>query len=412
MSIKQICVLIFLFFLSKSAFSLSKPLPGYIVRLNGDTVHCQIEYSDWRSSPNTIQVDMNSSTQEFGPQDIKAFGIDGFGNYISAMVNYHTNPISGFDLPDHFSDSTVSKPHFLKVLTRGYYSLYNLLLPERTYFFISVRDSAVSELVYRAKRINDSIVYDPSYIIEISRYFEKEGILYNNLNKVNSAKYYHTDLQELISILNEKYSGNKYNVKSVQRLELQAFIGGIRNSFSGDIIYDDNAAPAHFPATYTLGGGLNLLYTFKGHFNAIKVRLSVGYNGYSNHITTPDNAYTLTSANSIIQSNLYLMYLFNPLDKTNFYMKGGVGYNNSVNTDMNIYRNGTHPVIETNVSKNFISYMLSAGVSMGRSSFEFSFSPYTQLADPGNTTYGPPGKNFKLSTMAVYYYFSIFPWKK
>jgi hypothetical protein len=147
----------------------------------------------------------------------------------------------------------------------------------------------------------------------------------------------------------------------------------------------------------------------------IKVGFSIGYNGYngySNNVLTPDNSYTLTSTNSLIQSDLYLMYLFNPLSKTNFYMKGGVGINNSVNSDMNVYRNGTRPVIETNVSKNFISYMISAGVIMGRSTFEFSFSPYTQLADAGNTTYGPPDKNFKLSTMAVYYYFSLFPWKK
>src|SRR5206468_3773018 len=101
--------------------------------------------------------------------------------------------------------------------------------------------------------------------------------------------------------------------------------------------------------------------------------LSAGYNSYncerSEHNTgnffqsdnwhsTVDFNDTLTTKNSLIQTNFYVMYVVNPLSPVKCFLKAGISYNFSLNSDNSVdERNAGTSVSVTNgnppVQSNF-----------------------------------------------------------
>jgi hypothetical protein len=435
---RQFALSIILFLVSQFAYPNFKLLPGYYINLNGDSVHCNIEIGNWNINPGSIQVQVNNSVREFGPQEIKGFGVSGYGDYIAATVTFHTNPVSGEDLPKNYSDNTESKLCFIKVLRKNVYSLYLLAIPARDYLFISYPDKTFTELVYRAKRSNDSLSEDQSYRNQILALFANEGISQKYFTQISEISYSGMDIGPLIDILNQANTGVKI-IKKPGKLRFEVFAGILLNSF-----------PSTFDANYTLDNqfksqitptfGLNLLYPLPGKY--LKVGLSVGYNGYHCTINnsgsyqidrqyyhaTTEYTETITTSNSLLSSNLYVMYLINPLSSTRFYVKGGINYyfsfaynKNGVNLDWERTENGiengtipTHYIYGDNtqiitVKNYFITFKCAAGVNFGRGSLELSYVPPTQLATSGE--YVSPTDNktdFKLTTIGICYYFTLF----
>jgi len=437
---KCISFLPVLFFITLTAYSDGKLFPGYYINLNGDTVHCNIEFNDWNINPKTIQVQVNGSVKEFGAEDVKGFGVFGYGDYTAVKVSYHLNPISGNNLPENFSDSTDIKTWFLKVIEKGYYSLYSLTFSERAYFFMGYHDSSVSELIYRIREKNDSLVADEHYKKDLLSLFTKEGISSKYFNRINNASYTSSDLGSLVNILNENRTGVRNKKKTSSEFQVEVFIGGIRNSFP--TIFDGAYSEANqFKPEYSLAGGLNFLFAIPGYFKSFKIGLSVGYNGYNNKInqsgtrtdsvsanfySTTVYSETLTAKNSFLLTNLYVMYLINPLSKIKVYVKGGLNYNFSLNKDVDVnttytastsgIRNGnvpfqsnaagTHSLVT--IKDGFVSFIGSVGIMEGRSKLEFSYWPATNLAAPTGDPMDPSLNTFKYGSLGVFYYFSLF----
>ena len=161
MSLQKTTLSLVLFFVSQFAFSNNyKPQPGYYLNLKGDTVHCLIDFNSGSMNPATVLVEADGSQKEFSPLDVKGFGITGSSNWVSATVTYHTNPLSGTDLPKNFSDNTETKTYILKILntrvetgvmngTKPYEDHYGgseELVAVKNYFFHStVRWESISE---------------------------------------------------------------------------------------------------------------------------------------------------------------------------------------------------------------------------------------------------------------------------
>jgi hypothetical protein len=428
-----------LLFLSQFAYPNYKPRPGYYINLKGDTIHCNIEFNNWTISPGNVQVLENNNLKEFGPNDIRGFGVTENGDYLSSTVTYHTNPISGEDLPKNYSDNTETKSCFLKVLKKNVYSLYSLILPARRYLFISYPDKPIVELVYRAKRSNDSISEDDSYRNQMLALFANEGISQSYFEQISGLSYSASEVGAMIDILNEANTGVKTTKKS-GNLQIDVFAGILQNAFPTS--FDSHFTTANqFKSQISPTFGVNFMYPLPG--KKFKIGLALGYNGYhctinnsgsfqtvegpSRHSTSDYNE-TITTENSFLVSNLYLMYLVNPLGSTRFYLKGGINYNfsleyvrNAVNMQWsrteNGVQNGNMPfqnhygdageLIATN--NYFISFKCAAGVNFGRSFLEVSYSPPVQIgtasediALSGNQT------DFKLSTLGICLYFMLF----
>jgi hypothetical protein len=432
---------LFFIFFSLTSFSNARLFPGYYIDLKGDSIHCNIEFNDWNLNPKIIKVEVNGNRSEFTPADIRGFGVNGFDDYLSATVQYHTAPVSGKDVPTQFSDSVSKNTFFLKILNRGFYSLYDLVSTDRTYLFMQRSDSSISELVYRTRNVNDSLLADQQYKNVILSLFVQEGIGDNYFTRVSNTSYTASDVQSLFDIVNESHGGYRYHKKSNQEFQIQLYAGGIRNSFPTAVagIYNSTW---HFDPAYSFTGGVNFLYSIPGKFKAFKVGLSVGYSSYKGEVKGPGvgNFYasenwhstshfndTLTTKNSLMQTNFYLMYVVNPLSTVMGYVKAGVNYSFSLNTPNQIIEknSGTESVVTNgnpatessfqaaahsinDLKNSYLTPMFGVGMIVGRSTLEFAYYLPAELGGEPNGTLGTSEPSFKVSSMSLSYYFSVF----
>jgi hypothetical protein len=445
MTRKKIYISLSFLLIALAGFSNSKPFPGYYISQKGDTIRCNIDFNDWNINPKSIKVEANNKKTEFGPGDIRGFGVDGYDDYLSAIVQYHTAPVSGKDVPAEFSDSVSAKSFFLKILNRGFYSLYDLVTPERVYLYMQQHDGKIAELVYRTRISNDSLIADQHYKNVILSLFVQEGLGDKYFNRISNSAYSPSEIQSLVKILNEGHGGPSYQKKSSQEFQVQLYVGGIRNSFPTPVsgIY---YSVFQFDPSYSVTGGLNLLYSIPGQFKAFKVGLSAGYNGYQYNVgkAFKDSFYqsqyyhgteayndTMRMKNSMIQTNFYLMWLVNPLGNMNCYLKAGISYNFSLNTDVSInesnagttstVRNGLPPVPDSfqnsehsinALKKNYLAPLFGIGLIHGRHTLEFSYFFPADLGSEVNSTDGSFGPAFKISSMSLAYHFTVFSTKK
>jgi hypothetical protein len=437
---KQTSLSLFFLFIVLAGFSNARLFPGYYINLKGDSIHCNIEFNDWNLNPKTIRVEVNSKKMEFTANDIRGFGVDGYDNYLSATVQFHTAAISGKDVPAQFSDSVSTNTFFLKILNRGFYSLYDLVSTERVYLFMQHKDSSISELLYRTRTSNDTLFADPQYKNVMLSLFVQEGLADKYFNRVSNTSYTSSDIQSLFNILNESHGGYSYHKKSKQEFQIQLYIGGIRNSFPTPVT-GEYGIVQHFDPSTSATGGINLLYSIPGKFNAFKVGLSAGYNSYNSelkgHNTSSfyeSDAYhgtatfddTLTTKNSLIQTNFYLMYLINPLSSVKCYLKAGFSYNFSLNTDNSVdekysgtsvtVRNGNPPYEGSFqdagsiilLKKSYLSPLFGIGMIYGRSTVEFSYYLPADIGGEPIGIQGTPSQAFSISSMSLSYSFSVF----
>ena len=199
----------------------------------------------------------------------------------------------------------------------------------------------------------------------------------------------------------------------------------IRNSFPTPVT-GNYGEVHHFDPSSSVTGGINFLYSIPGKFNAFKVGLSAGYNSYNCELTGHNTSSfyesdnyngtstfndTLTTKNSLIQTNFYLMYLINPLSSVKCFLKAGISYSFSLNTDNSVNENysGTSETVTNgnppnestfqnsgsliHIKEKLLAPLFGVGMIYGRSTLEFS---YYLPADIGGQPIGIQGIRVRL----------------
>lgn len=422
------------FSIFQSRASSFKLFPGYYIEKAGDTIHCQVDFKDWNRNPATIEVEVNGARRTLSPGDVRGFGVAGYADYESALVTYHLDRIRGADLPDHYSDQLETKEWFLKVLVRGTYSLYELVLRERPYYFVSSPGGAVAELVYRAKIVNSMVQEDIGYQLLLRQLFEQEGIAEKYNGSIIHANYYAGDLIRLINKLNEHRTGKPTAMQAPKGhpLELSVFAGGVFNSFPAQ--FSSHYAGYHMDPAMTWTGGLDLRYYLPSHFRSFAFGISFGYESYKGSVTKTGSTYTYSSANYQTWSNyqeqvsmnqtqlatgIYALYVINPLSRTRMYVKAGVNDNFSIGGKGGVYstgkdstwgfRNGVVPINNMtyfsgvpliSFAAQYYRFNATFGMEFGRNKLEFSAYSGAALSEPGGT-------KFKVNTFGLNYFFTF-----
>lgn len=422
---------------TQKAYSNVPLFPGYYIDNKGDSVLCKIEYNDWFRNPKTIVVEVNNTRKTLGPADIKGFGVTGYGDYRSAAVNYHLGPISG-DLPGEFSDKTETDTCFLLVLVNGPYSLYELTLKERYYFFINEKDAPVKELVYRVRQSEMVISEDAQYRNLLAEYMAQEQLLKNDPYSVTRLSYTKSKLIAIVSRLNEAHSGVKTapadKLKSGEHLlQLDLFGGVVHNAFPTE--FAGYYAPAKFPSTFSAEAGVGLRLLIPGHFNAFSIGLAVGYTTFQCSISQSGNTranvqsstwydsvnYTqnLSVSNALLTTNLYFMYLVPGSGKVRYYGKLGVNtvfllkpngyaYSNwsgvytAFYSTTTPYPDGSHSGTYESIAFgiNAISGEIAIGAQAARHRVEFVYYSPAELGAPNQPS-------FQISRLGLYYFFTV-----
>ncbi|GGB25372.1 hypothetical protein [Puia dinghuensis] len=412
----------------------SRSLPGYYIEKNGDTIFCKIDFNDLIRNPTSVTVEVKDEKKTFGPGDIAGFGVTGYDDYRSMTVSYHPGPILGTDLPSQYSDKIETRSCFLRVLVKGPYALYELKTQERFFYFIGQPDNTVTELIYRAKLVDQVVEEDQQFKTLLANLFKQEGIAEANTNLVYSAGYYPHDIRNLVEKLNQHRTG-KITLKPKAKLLVQAdiFAGGIDQTFPTEF-KGQYTANNRFAATFNPIGGINFCLVLPGHFQSFAIGLSIGYYSFSSSIDKSGSAEEYQSANyhftstynehmsfarSQIQTNLYAMYIFNKFGKVRPYVKVGVYENFSMSNNNDItyaytssstgIRNGVIPISWSGQgagavlsTKDFyVALNIAAGLMIRRQKFEL-------VADyPQPDISADVSRPFRIASFGFCYYYTL-----
>jgi hypothetical protein len=423
---------------SQKAYSNDHLSPGYYIDNKGDSVLCKIEYNDWNKNPGTIVVEMNNTRKTLGPTDIRGFGVTGYADYRSATVSYHPGPLQGSDLPEEFSDKIETKDYFLLVLVKGPYSLYELALAERFYFFISEQSSPPTELIYRVKQSEMAISEDEQYKNLLAQYVIQEHLGDQESYSIKRLTYSPTKLIAVVDRLNEAHSGEKTAPTQKAKtgagvIQLDIFGGGVLNSFPTG--FSTYFATAKFPSAFSPAGGLALRIVFPGHFNAFSLGLEVGYSTFKSSTTISgitqvdvesSTWYTqanyrenLSVSNSLLMTKVFFMYLLPGSGKIRYYGKLGLNAEYLLKSSGNVYSNwsanytdyhstyppysggsnsGTYEALS--LGNGSLSADIALGGQAGRHRIEVAYNSPMNLGGIGQPT-------FKMSSFGLFYFFTI-----
>lgn len=437
---KAVPILLCLFLtFSQKTFSNTNYIPGYYIANTGDTVICEIEYKDWYHNPERILVQEKGAQKSFGPNDIRGFGATGYPDYQSANISYHPGPIQGNDLPKEFSDKVDTQVCFLRVLVNGPYSLFELSLAERSYLFASQPGTSPKELVYRVKQVDMEVVPDEQYKNVLADFCLKEGIGDQESGTIRKLTYSRIGLTSLVNRLNEARTGHKTIViakpgERTRILQVDIFGAALFQTYPSGFFTKFGSAT--LPSSFSPAGGISLHFVFPAHFNAFSLGIGAGYSTFQSRTTNSggkragvlsnswyDSAYykeTVSVSNAQLMTKIYVMYLFKPSGKLQFYAKAAADLDFLLKPQGNLYTEWSADYIayhSTNppypdgsysaktplitFAKSAFGAEIAAGCQLGRSKLEVIYKLPVELADDTQPT-------FKLNTLGLYYYYTVF----
>ena len=406
--------------------------PGYYINQQGDTVKCNIELRDWSKNPTSVEAVGSNGSVELKPEETKGFGVYGVADYTSAQVTYHSEMITGTNFTDRFSDKMETSWCFLRLLSKGNVNLYELKTNARTVFFISDHGSALSELVYRVAMKDNQLAEDHQYQQTLLALFIKEGMGTKYEDDIARTGYKESSLLSLMKLLNG--SSNKVLYKKSGGIEPIVFAGGIAYIFPTHFAAAFSSEN-HFPTSVSPMIGLGMFYNLSPFSGKVKIGLSAAYSSYKvsedrsgvNGWFSSQNFYDTTTykqhtfgSNAFVSLNLFATYVLNPEAKLKYFLKGGMWYSFSVQSNSSVYTDYKttdvatawgHPPTTSEgsgekgifaVPKSFGDILVGGGVIFGRSQVgvDYGLPSFTGR-------FNGTGTKFKIGTLSVAYGYSF-----
>lgn len=203
--------------------------PGFIVKANGDTTRGFVEPIETKKINNKVSFALTGIAQpaSYTTADLKAFGYDNENTFEKVVYN---NPF----------DSSYNE-RFVKVLIRGYYTLYTfwnndikyfiVKTPENIYHFLSDIDMASSGFVHQQGNYKNELLFLSISCNELKP--EIDGLEYTD----NTIIKYVSKLNKCVS---PATSSNVVYKKEKSKLNVYAYAGGMvlgkGHEFTGKIL--------------------------------------------------------------------------------------------------------------------------------------------------------------------------------
>lgn len=333
--------------------------PGYIVKLNGDTIKGFIDYRDWKQNPQVITFKLAAVAQRYSYVTIKGFGVDQFENY-----QIYTGPITKGavnlgDLSSGIDSSFATETVFLRSIFQGKnIALYSYTDQIKTRFFISEKNGVPIELkryVYldpkRSKRITEDNLFRQQLLELAIKYQPDNGKLADQIEKL---VYRGHDIEDAVLTIDGSTNVLKKSTRSGGGMAL--FAGLSANYFNTTAAGNDDLLAGSAPSKSILPGvnfGIDmyfnknagkLIFRTEIGLSANKVRLANATNQTENNIDYLRD-YKLSFNQLTVTLTPQLIY--NVFDKANVkaYLSGGVQINltnyNSFDGHLTEYLNNT-----------------------------------------------------------------------
>lgn len=249
-------------FAFNQTFAQTNFVPGYIIKLNGDTVRGQLDDRNWNINPAKISFKTDTE-QQYTVNEIAGFGSDGdiYKRFSVSMTLYKKNITDQLvnEKPIFVNDTTV----FLRLLVKSDWDLYQLTDAKDIPHFYMVQQEKAHELVYKTQLVERKgstyVAEDNTFRTQLVGILQPEKSLESRISR---ARYTSVDLKSIF----EKYNQSKgITTKPVSKDKF---------SYDFDVIAGISYAS---PTISGLGNLSNLEYKFD---NAIQPSFGLGFTAY------------------------------------------------------------------------------------------------------------------------------------
>lgn len=238
-------------------------LPGYIVKINGDTLRGSIRYRRWDKNPRSIVFSWEGRQVDYHPGAIRAFFVAD-EHYESGVVDVDTSPVQLRDLTENREPVFVRDTVFLQSLFRGQKNLLYLKDQDgKEHFYID--DDGFKPLVYkRFIRVFESMEGLIRKFTEENKDYQKQLFFYLTgcpaiQRKIEASSYQASSLTRLFSDYHACIAKPVKYRNSRKYLELQTGVlaGTTLSSlhFSGDPNVFDYLIEPGYTASTTIAFG-------------------------------------------------------------------------------------------------------------------------------------------------------------
>ncbi len=262
-SIVRLTFLILVILIFQNSFCQKNYLPGYIIKLNGDTLHGFIDYKNWEKNPNKMLFQERIGDEKiiFTPTDIKSFSVKD-EIYVSAIIKSEVSPNHTDKMNFNPELKLISDTTFLQTMIQGTKSLYyykNRNANENFYIKQNDEFDLLKQKKYLVKDINGR-----NLLTENRKYIGQLRIYLNDCPSIQSklmrTKYNKQSLEQLFGFYYDcTKTGIKFQKKTEKLLVETGVLAGLSISslkFNGN--YYPFLVRIDFAKSYNFTTGLFL----------------------------------------------------------------------------------------------------------------------------------------------------------
>jgi hypothetical protein len=294
-------------------YSQQNYLPGFIVKLKGDTLRGLINYQNSEKNPLNVyfRIDMNHAPDIFSAQELQSFTVAD-EIYIAATVSINEGFYRPQDLGTLPQASLRTATVFLQTLVKGNKSLYYLKDSEgREQFYIEL-DTRYELLIYHKylRNLNKSgdiagantITEDKRYIGQLSYYLNDCPDMQSALRNLKYSK------QSMIKLFRQYFNCVNSNVEFQKisdetKAEFGVFAGLSLTSLEFDASNDFNELTnTDFPVSSNIAFGIFLNKKLSRNLGRFSLHNELFFSGYKTNAVYTE----VTSVNEYVNNNITL----------------------------------------------------------------------------------------------------------
>lgn len=338
--LKKLSLLFIILFTFELTYSQENYLSGYIIKLNGDTLHGYVDYRNWDINPNKISFKSMLFDEKsiYTPTNIKEFGVKN-EVYESGNIEFETSLNNTNDLSRSSILVFEKDQIFLQTLIKGNKSLYlyKNKYNRKEQFYIK-KDSTFVLLMYKKylkiipyqSGVPENIIVSENkkYIGQLSLYFQDCPRVYS---KIANTEY---NLKSLVNLFNLYYDYTQSDIsyqKKKEKLSLETglFVGISETSLKFAYKFSPylDKSKYNLSTDLTTGFFVNIkLPRNQGRWSIYNEFMYSSYkiNGYykdsSNYV---HDTYNSTIGYSYIKMNNLFRYKF-PINQSYIYLNAGI----------------------------------------------------------------------------------------
>jgi hypothetical protein len=307
--------------LGLSGHSQQNYLPGYIVRLKGDTLRGFINYQNTEKNPLNIyfKKDMDHAPDIFSPQEVQSFMVAD-EIYIAAPVSINEGFYRTQDLGNSPQISLSTATVFLQTLIRGNKSLFYLKDSEGREQFYVESDTHYELLLYHKYLRNtgnsgdiagaNSITEDKRYIGQLSFYLKGCPGIQSELRNMKYSK------QSMVRVFKQYYNCMNTTIEYQKKSdETKADFGVVAGLSLTSLKFDatgtyEEMTNADFPVSASLAFGVSLNKKLSRNLGRLSLHNEILFTGYKT-----EAVYTkVSSENQYVNNNITLGGFFGKLN--------------------------------------------------------------------------------------------------